>query len=205
MRYGHFDNANREYVIERPDVPVSWTNYLGVENLCTVLSHNAGGYSFYKHAEHQRVTRFRPNGVPLDRPGHYVYLRDDDTGEYWSISWQPVGKDLAQAQYECRHGLSYSRFSCDYQDLHAEQTIFIPLGDDVELWDVRIRNNGADAAPSQRLLVPGVFLPPHRNRQPESADEPVRQRIELRRRHHRVRFLLRTVDVPLLRRQLPAR
>jgi N,N'-diacetylchitobiose phosphorylase len=80
MRYGHFDNTTREYVIERPDVPVSWTNYIGVENLCTVLSHNAGGYSFYKHAEHQRVTRFRPNGVPLDRPGHYVYLRDVDTG-----------------------------------------------------------------------------------------------------------------------------
>ena len=143
MRYGHFDNTNREYVIERPDVPVSWTNYIGVENLCTVISHNAGGYSFYKHAEHQRVTRFRPNGVPLDRPGHYVYLRDDDTGDYWSISWQPVSKDLAQAKYECRHGLSYSKFSCDYGDLNAEQTIFIPLGDDVELWDVRIRNNGA--------------------------------------------------------------
>jgi N,N'-diacetylchitobiose phosphorylase len=143
MRYGHFDNTNREYVIERPDVPVSWTNYIGVENLCTVLSHNAGGYSFYKHAEHQRVTRFRPNGVPLDRPGHYVYLRDDETGEYWSISWQPVGKDLANAQYQCRHGLSYAKFSCDYRDLQGEQTIFIPLGDDVELWDVRIRNNGA--------------------------------------------------------------
>ena len=143
MRYGHFDNTNREYVIERPDVPVSWTNYIGVENLCTVLSHNAGGYSFYKHAEHQRVTRFRPNGVPLDRPGHYVYLRDEETGEYWSISWQPVGKDLAQAKYECRHGLSYSKFSCNYRDLRAEQTIFIPRGDDVELWDVRIRNDGA--------------------------------------------------------------
>ena len=143
MRYGHFDNENREYVIERCDVPVSWTNYIGVENLCTVLSHNAGGYSFYKHAEHQRVTRFRPNGVPLDRPGHYVYLRDDETREYWSISWQPVGKDLAQAKYECRHGLSYSKFSCDYRDLHAEQTIFVPQGDDVELWDVRIRNTGA--------------------------------------------------------------
>ena len=98
MHYGYFDDANREYVIERPDVPVSWTNYIGVENLCTVLSHNAGGYSFYKHAEHQRVTRFRANGVPLDRPGHYVYLRDDESGEYWSVSWQPVGKDLAQAR-----------------------------------------------------------------------------------------------------------
>ncbi len=141
MRYGYFDNDNREYVIERPDVPVSWTNYLGVKDLCTVISHNAGGYSFYKNAEHQRVTRFRPNGIPLDRPGHYVYLRDDDTGEYWSISWQPVGKDLEKARYQCRHGLSYSRFSCTYQNIDAEQILFIPVDDDVELWDVRIRNN----------------------------------------------------------------
>jgi N,N'-diacetylchitobiose phosphorylase len=144
MRYGYFDNYNREYVIERPDIPVSWTNYLGVKGLCTVISHNAGGYSFFQHAEHHRVTRFRPNSVPLDRPGRYVYLRDEDTGEYWSVSWQPVGKDLAEATYECRHGLSYSKFSCDYRQLHAEQTVFIPLDDDVELWNVRIRNTGSE-------------------------------------------------------------
>jgi N,N'-diacetylchitobiose phosphorylase len=140
MRYGYFDNENREYVITQVDVPASWTNYLGVRDLCTVISHNAGGYTFYRSPEHTRITRFRPNGIPLDRPGHYVYLRDDQTGEYWSISWQPVGKDLQQALYECRHGLSYSRFSCDYRDLHAEQTLFIPIDDDVELWDVKIRN-----------------------------------------------------------------
>lgn len=143
MRYGYFDDENREYVIERPDVPVSWTNYLGVTDMATVISHNAGGYSFYKSAEHGRITRFRQNGVPLDRPGHYVYVRDDDTGEYWTISWQPVGKDLSQAHYECRHGLSYSKFSCDYQDIHAEQMLFIPVDDPVELWDVRLRNDGA--------------------------------------------------------------
>ncbi len=142
MRYGYFDNANREYVIDRVDAPASWTNYLGVRDMCTVISHNAGGYSFHKNAEHHRITRFRQNGVPLDRPGHYVYLRDDDTGEYWSISWQPVGKDLAKATYECRHGLSYSKFSCDYNGIKAEQTLFIPIEDDVELWDVRIRNTG---------------------------------------------------------------
>ena len=134
--------SEREYVIERPDVPVSWTNYLGVKDLCTVISHNAGGYSFYKTAEHHRITRFRQNGVPLDRPGHYVYIRDDETGEYWSVSWQPTGKDLSHAKYECRHGLSYSRFSCDYREIQAEQTLFIPVDDDVELWDVKIRNTG---------------------------------------------------------------
>ncbi len=140
MHYGYFDDANREYVIERPDVPVSWTNYIGVKDLCTVISHNAGGYSFYQSAEHHRITRFRQNGVPLDRPGHYVYVRDDDTGEYWSISWQPTGKSLGKAKYQCRHGLSYSKFLCDYEEIQAEQIIFIPVDDDVELWDVRLNN-----------------------------------------------------------------
>ncbi|MEW5799600.1 MAG: amylo-alpha-1,6-glucosidase [Bacteroidota bacterium] len=141
MQYGYFDNENHEYVIERPDVPASWTNYIGVKDLCTVISHNAGGYSFYKTAEHHRITRFRQNGVPLDRPGHYVYIRDDDTGEYWSISWQPVGKDLSKAKYQCRHGLSYSKFISDYQGIHAEQLLFIPVNDNAELWDVKIKNN----------------------------------------------------------------
>jgi N,N'-diacetylchitobiose phosphorylase len=140
MRYGYFDDEHREYVIDRCDVPVSWTNYLGVRDMCTVISHNAGGYSFYKSAEHHRITRFRQNGVPLDRPGHYVYVRDDETGEYWSISWQPVGKDLKKAKYECRHGLSYSKFRCEYQGIQAEQVLFIPVEDDVELWDVKVKN-----------------------------------------------------------------
>ena len=151
MRYGYFDDERREYVIERPDVPVSWTNYIGVKDMCTVISHNAGGYSFYKNTEHHRITRFRPNGVPLDRPGHYVYIRDDETGEYWSVSWQPVGKDFKKARYECRHGLSYSKFRCDYQGIEAEQILFIPVSDDVELWDVKILNK------SSRLRKLSVF------------------------------------------------
>ena len=142
MQYGYFDDENREYVIDRPDVPVSWTNYLGVKDLCTVISHNAGGYSFYKSPEHHRITRFRQNGIPLDRPGHYVYIRDDETGEYWTLSWQPVGKDFNKAKYTCRHGLSYSKFQCDYQDVEAEQLVFIPVDDDVEIWNVKIKNKG---------------------------------------------------------------
>ncbi|OGU32533.1 MAG: N,N'-diacetylchitobiose phosphorylase [Ignavibacteria bacterium GWA2_35_9] len=140
MRYGFFDDDNREYVIDRPDVPVSWTNYLGVKDLCTIISHNAGGYTFYKSTEHHRITRFRQNGIPLDRPGHYIYLRDDQTGEYWTISWQPVGKDFNKAKYICRHGLSYSKFQCDYREIEAEQLLFIPVNEDVELWDVKIKN-----------------------------------------------------------------
>ncbi len=139
-RYGHFDDAAREYVIERPDIPVSWTNYLGTKDMATVLSHNGGGYSFFKRAQQHRITRFRPNGVPLDRPGHWVYLRDDDTGEYWSISWQPVGKDLSQCKYTVRHGLSYTKFESEVAGIEASQCVFIPVDDDLELWDVKIAN-----------------------------------------------------------------
>ena len=142
MRYGYFDNKNREYVVDRPDVSVSWTNYLGTEDTGTVISHNAGGYMFSGDPETHRITRFRPNGVPLDRPGHYVYIRDNSDGDYWSISWQPVGKDLKKASYRTRHGLSYSVFECDYKGIHASQKLFIPRGRKCEIWDVILRNDG---------------------------------------------------------------
>ena len=151
MRYGHFDNETREYVIDRVDVPVSWTNYIGVNEMCAVLSHTGGGYSFYKCAEHGRITKFRPNGVPMDWPGHWVYLRDDEDGDYWSVSWQPVGKPLDEAKYECRHGLSYSRYRADYKGIAAEQLIFITREDDVEIWDVTLTNT------SDRPRTLGVF------------------------------------------------
>lgn len=122
------------------DLPTSWTNYLGVRDMCAVVNHTAGGYMFYKSPEYHRVTRFRANAVPMDRPGHYVYLRDDETKDYWSVSWQPVGKPLDQATYECRHGLSYTKYSCEYAGIAAEQTLVIPIEDAVELWDVVIEN-----------------------------------------------------------------
>lgn len=140
MRYGHFDNENREYVIERVDLPTSWTNYLGVEDTCVVVNHTAGGYMFYKSPEYHRVTRFRANAVPMDRPGHYVYIRDNDKNDYFSISWQPVGKPLDQAKYTCRHGMSYTVYECEYDNLKASQKLSVPIGDNVELWDVVIKN-----------------------------------------------------------------
>ena len=140
MRYGHFDNQAREYVIDRVDIPVSWTNYLGVEDTCSVVNHTAGGYMFHKSPEYHRVTRFRGNAVPMDRPGYYVYIRDNETGDFFSISWQPVGKPLDQAQYRCRHGLSYSVYECSCDGIHASQRMSIPMGDAVQLWDVTVEN-----------------------------------------------------------------
>ncbi|GHV15914.1 N,N'-diacetylchitobiose phosphorylase [Spirochaetia bacterium] len=155
MQYGYFDDEKREYVIDRVDVPVSWTNYIGTKDLCGVFNHTAGGYLFYKNAEYHRVSRFRPNGVPMDRPGHYVYVREDEpekagaegtlVPDYWSLSWQPVGKPLDSsgpdaAKYTCRHGLSYSRFQVEYSGIRGEQTLFIPPEDPVEIWDVKLKN-----------------------------------------------------------------
>ena len=140
MQYGHFDNEKREYVIDRVDLPTSWTNYLGTEDMCAVLNHTAGGYLFYKSAEYHRITRFRANAVPMDRPGHYVYLRDDETGEYWSVSWQPVAKPLDEAKYTCRHGMSYTVYECEYNGIKASQTMYIPIGTPVEVWDIKLEN-----------------------------------------------------------------
>lgn len=140
MQYGHFDNAKREYVIDNVALPCSWTNYLGVEDMAAIVNHTAGGYLFYKTPEYHRISRFRANSVPMDRPGFYIYLRDNEKKDYHSISWQPVGKDFSQAKYKCRHGLSYTVYECEYDGLESSQTMVIPRGENVLLWDVRVKN-----------------------------------------------------------------
>ena len=139
MKYGHFDNQHREYVIDQVDLPVSWTNYIGTGDMYGVFNHTAGGYLLYKSPEYHRITRFRPNGIPMDGPGHYIYLRDEDTGDYWSVSWQPVGKP--KEHYSCRHGLSYVKYHSDYSRIDATQTLFVAMDDPVEIWDVSLRND----------------------------------------------------------------
>ena len=139
MQYGRFDNVRREYVIDRVDLPVSWTNYIGTRDMMGVFNHTAGGYLVYKSSEYHRVTRFRANGVPMDSPGHYLYLRDDADGDYWSVSWQPVGKP--KEHFSCRHGLGYVKYHSDYSGIDAEQTLFVAMDDPVEIWDLRLRND----------------------------------------------------------------
>ncbi|MDD3335239.1 MAG: N,N'-diacetylchitobiose phosphorylase [Eubacteriales bacterium] len=140
MKYGFFDDEHREYVVNKVDAPQSFTNYLGQKSMGAVVSHNAGGYLWKGSPQYHRITRFRPNGVPLDRPGHYVYVRDDETEKFWSLSWQPVGRDLRTAEYECRHGFGYSTFRCEAEGIEGTETLFIPMDDDAELWEVRLRN-----------------------------------------------------------------
>ena len=140
MQYGYFDNEAREYVIDKVNLPCSWTNYLGVEDMAAVVNHTAGGYLFYKTPEYHRISRFRGNAVPMDRPGFYVYIRDNEDKDYHSISWQPVGKDLNKAKYRCRHGLSYTVYESEYAGISGSQTMVIPRGENVLLWDVKIKN-----------------------------------------------------------------
>jgi N,N'-diacetylchitobiose phosphorylase len=140
MQFGYFDDTNKEYVITRPDTPRSWSNYLGSTEYGAIITNNAGGYSFYKSAAQGRFTRLRFNSVPLDQPGRYIYLHDHDCGDYWSASWQPVGKPLDQFKSECRHGSAYTIISSEYAGIRAETTYFVPLGRDFECWRVRLTN-----------------------------------------------------------------
>lgn len=142
MKYGHFDDQNREYVVTRPDTPRSWTNYLGSTEYGAVITNNAGGYSFYKSAAQGRFTRYRSNAVPMDQPGRNIYLRDMDNGDYWSNAWQPVGKPLDDYKSECRHGTAYTQITSDYSDIKSDTTYFVPLNATHEVWWTKVTNTG---------------------------------------------------------------
>ncbi len=140
MRYGYFDDDAREYVIQRPDTPLPWINYLGQDDYFAMISNTGGGYSFYRDARLRRLIRYRYNGVPGDAGGRALYLRLDD-GDFWCPTWQPARKALAS--YECRHGLGYTRIASTYRGIAAEVTYLVPLGQTLEAWRVRLTNRGA--------------------------------------------------------------
>ena len=145
MTYGYFDDENKEYVITRPDTPTSWSNYLGSTEYGAVITNNAGGYGFYKSGAQGRFMRLRFNSVPMDQPGRYFYLRDNDDGDYWSASWQPVGKSLDKYKSECRHGTAYSKFTSEYSGIKSEALYYVPLGQNFEYWRLKVTNNSGRA------------------------------------------------------------
>ncbi len=140
MQYGYFDDAAREYVITRPDTPQSWSNYLGSTHFGGIITNNAGGYGFFQSGARGRYLRLRFNSVPLDQPGRYFYLRDRQSGDCWSASWQPVGKPLDRYESICRHGLGYTVIASRYAGILAETTYFIPLGQTFEYWRLKLTN-----------------------------------------------------------------
>lgn len=138
MQFGYFDDEQREYVITRPDTPLPWMNYLGCEDYFALITNTAGGYSFFKDARLRRITRYRYNNAPLDLGGRYIYVRDED-GDYWSPTWQPTQSALDD--YSCRHGLGYSIIGAQRRGIRAEIRYFVPLGENLELWQLTIRNH----------------------------------------------------------------
>ncbi len=141
MQYGYFDDKNKEYVITRPDTPKSWSNYLGSTEYGAIITNNAGGYSFHKSGGMGRFMRIRFNSVPMDQPGRYIYLHDHDSKDYWSTSWQPVGKPLDKYKSVCRHGTAYTVINSEYSGITAETTYFVPLGKLFEIWKLKLTNN----------------------------------------------------------------
>jgi cellobiose phosphorylase len=144
MKYGRFDDERREYVITRPDTPLPWINYLGTEDYFGIISNTASGCSFFRDARLRRITRYRHNNVPPDLGARFLYVRDDADGDYWSPSWKPTQRDLDA--FECRHGLSYTAISGSRRGISAEVLYFVPLGEDLEVWRLRVTNARERAA-----------------------------------------------------------
>ena len=137
MKYGHFDDALKEYVITTPKTPLPWINYLGCKDFFSLISNTCGGYSFYRDARLLRLTRYRYNNVPADTNGKYIYIKEKDI--VWNPGWQPVKTELDS--YECRHGLGYSRFTSKKDELEASLLTFIPLEDTCEISHLTLTNH----------------------------------------------------------------
>ncbi len=139
MKFGHFDDASKEYVITTPKTPLPWINYLGSNSFFSLISNTAGGYSFYKDAKLLRLTRYRYNNIPNDEGGRYYYIKDGD--EVWAPGWQPVRKELDS--YECRHGMGYTRITGCKNDLEASMLAFVPVNDTCEINRITVTNKGS--------------------------------------------------------------
>ncbi|MEA2011562.1 MAG: hypothetical protein U9O87_00535 [Verrucomicrobiota bacterium] len=141
MNYGYFDDTNREYVVTRPDTPGLWSNYMGSADFGAIITNNGAGYTFYKSVAQGRLSRFRFNSIPADMPGNFIYLRDNESGDFWSGAWQPVAKDLNDYKYECRFGAGYTIISSEYSRISCKTTYFIPLNQNFEVWRIKLKNN----------------------------------------------------------------
>ncbi|MBG7629536.1 MAG: glycosyl transferase [Bacteroidetes bacterium] len=136
MKYGHFDDGNREYVITNPATPFPWINYLGNKDFFSLISNTAGGYSFYKDAKFRRLNRYRYNNVPMDDGGRYFYINDGK--DVWNPGWKPSKTELDS--YECRHGMNYTKIKGEKNGISAEVLFFVPLNTWAEIQKVTLTN-----------------------------------------------------------------
>ncbi len=149
MKYGHFDTTNNEYVIERPDTPTPWINYIGGGQYGGIVSNTGGGYSFDRDPKNKRILRYRYNSIPNDQPGRYIYIKDEQTNDFWSPTWQPTTQipvsqnpDPGAMAYECRHGMGYTIIKSTYENIEASVSYFVPGDEALEVWVVKIKNKG---------------------------------------------------------------
>lgn len=140
MKFGFFDDKNREYVITDPKTPWPWINYLGTQDFFSLISNTAGGYAFYRDAKFRRIMRYRYNGVPMDAGGRYFYIKDGDT--VWNPGWKPCKTKLDS--YECRHGMNYTRISGEKNGVKASALFFVPLGINAEVTKLSLTNNSSE-------------------------------------------------------------
>ena len=139
MKFGYFDDTNREYVITTPQTPLPWINYLGSQDFFRLISNTSGGYCFYRDAKLMRLTRYRYNNSPIDCGGHYYYIKDGNN--VWNPGWQPVQTELDS--YVCRHGLGYTVFESSLKGIRASQEVFVPLGENCEVTRITLTNTSA--------------------------------------------------------------
>jgi len=134
-----FSPDGSEYIVTDPNTPRPWINYLTNENYCAIISHCAGGYSYYKDCRSNRLLRWLPESWHFDRPGRYLFMRDVSTGAYWSSTFQPVRSPYQK--YEARHGFGYTTITTQTAGIETESTYFVPRTDTCEVWKIRVRNN----------------------------------------------------------------
>lgn len=138
MNYGNFSKDGKEYIITNPKTPSPWINYIYNGRYFSTISNNGGGISYYKSPLHGRITRYRINEVPPDRPGKYIYVKDNETGEVWSLTWQPIGKH--PESYTVAHGFGYTRAEASVDGIDSSVLFFVPLDDDQEIWKTVLTN-----------------------------------------------------------------
>lgn len=139
MQYGYFDDKKKEYIITNPATPAPWVNYLGSPEYGAIISNNAGGYSFATSGANGRILRYIFNH--MDQPGRYIYIRDNDSKDYWSASWQPVGKDLLDYSIQCHHGLGYTTMNAKYSSIATSTTYYVPKDQTYEVWAITLTNH----------------------------------------------------------------
>lgn len=139
-KYGYFKDDGKEYVIKTPKTPRPWVNVISNGDYGVVISSTGSSYSFRTHATLNRITRWNQDLI-RDDWGKYIYVRDNEEKNFWSIPWKPVCRDYED--FELIHGLGYSIFKTKYFGIRTQLTIFVPLEDPVEIWLLEIKNESS--------------------------------------------------------------